>query len=421
VVDWSLLFLRELKVLSSLSPFKGATAHDGLVAIFIAFAMLVGAGVARAEEAAPSPPSPAAPLALSSPAVATAPASSEAKASFKWAGDIRLRAQNEQQEGAATHLSEKIRLRLGVKVNVSPELSGEIRLATAKSSRSTNQTLGDEKEPGAPRRFIGLDLAYGEWRPLAELKVQAGRVPQGHVRPGGSQLLLDDDLALEGANAIVAIPLADSAWSLFGSAGSAVIRENYDSYYSEKLTDNALNWAQAGVKWATSSLRVSIGGGFFNFVGLQGKPFADLVSGGTALGNSERPSGVVKNAYLPREIFVETVWVNGPQEYSLFYERVINPETSDPNEAVWTGVAFVRKPFELSLAYAKIKSDAVPAVFTNSDFAAGQTDCEGTVASLRWSFTKNMSLRATQFLSRMKESTDRLSYNRTHFDLLASF
>lgn len=341
---------------------------------------------------------------------------------WKWSGDVRLRAQNEALEGQEPRLSERLRLRVGMNALVQSDLRVEIRLASMPSNRSTNQTLGDNKEPGFARRYIGLDLAYAEWKPLSEVKFNLGRIPQAHFRPGGSQLLLDDDLALEGASGIFEIGLdGEGSWSVFGSVGSTLIRENYDSYYSEKQTDNRINWVQLGLQWRDSSWKASVGGGFFNFVGLKGRLFSELVTGGSSLGNTEASGGVIKNEYLPRELFFEGSYRWSGYELGVFVEHLINSETEDPHLASWLGVVFARKPWEFHLAYATVDSDVVPALFTNSDFGAGRVDVDGYVANLKWNFKEKMSLRLSQFINRVKMPDGALAYNRTHLDLSASF
>lgn len=344
---------------------------------------------------------------------------------MKWRGDIRFRGQSEKQQANVARVSEKLRVRLGVDVDLVPEiLRAEFRLATTKNHRSTNQGIGDDKDAGAPRRSIGLDLAYAEWRPLGEMKVDGGRIPQLHFRPGASQVILDEDIALEGAGVVVDVPLFAGRWSAFGSFGTSWIRENYDSYYSENQTDNMLNWGQIGLRYKIPALQSRIGGGFFNFVGLEGRPFTEIATGGTASGNTESSTtpGEIKNQYLPREIFADVAFSAVKVEWSLFAEKLINRETTDPRTATWAGITGTYRKIEGQFAYGKIESDVVPAIFTNSDFGAGQTNVRGTMMSVKWAFMKNISLKFTQFENRLQiSSTQPRPYHRSHLDFSASF
>lgn len=340
-----------------------------------------------------------------------------------WGGDLRLRGQVENQDAADSRKSARLRGRFGVKIKIEDGLSAELRLATLPSHRSSNQVLGDEKDAGMSRRYIGLDLAYADWKALPLLRMQAGRIPQWHQRPGGSQILLDDDIALEGVSLRSELSLSND-WTLYAGAGSALIRENYDSLvYSEDQTDNVLHSVDLALIHKGESSQLRIGVGFFNFVGLQNQIFADLVSGGAPLGNSEEPpgSGVVKNNFKPLRFFADAQFQWGEAELTPFVERLVNFETTDANRAWWLGVGYKQRAWSTQLAYAELESDVVPAVFTNSDFAAGQTDARGLVFSLQYTLAKNVSLKWTQFANRQRFSTDDVQHLRSHLDLSASF
>jgi hypothetical protein len=339
---------------------------------------------------------------------------------WKWKGDIRLRSQQETTWPADMRISEKIRVRLGVKVDLESDLSAEFRLATAKTNSSANQSLGDDKDPGFTRRFFGLDLAYAEWRPLPFFKLHAGRIPQVQYRPGESQILLDADLALEGA-AVVLEYSYDEQLGLFSSFGSAWLRENYDTYYSQKLTDNMLNWGQIGIKWKTQDSTTAFGSGFFNYTALQGMKFSDVSTGGTARGNSEAAAGVFKNSFIPRQYFIETKLKADAYQVGAFVEYVINGEAVDPNKAWWTGVSLAQERWKAQVAYGELQSDVVPGVMTDSDFAGGTTDAKGYVVTAAWKLKKNLTLGLSQYLNRKKLGLEDTQYSRTHLDLAADF
>jgi hypothetical protein len=280
--------------------------------------------------------------------------------------------------------------------------------------------LGDSSEPGSRRRFIGIDLAYVEWRPLDFIKLYVGRFPQIHYRPGETQIVLDDDMTLEGAGAAVEYEIVPS-WKVFGNLGSAVIRENFDNYYSEDLADNMLNWGQGGIQWSKDSRKLRVGGGFFNFTSVQGMNFSDLAAGGKANGNTEDAAGVVKNPYIPREYFIDYKDKFGALEGGVFFDYVENRETEDPNRAFWTGFSVGQQSWDAQLGYMEVESDAVLALFTNSDMGNGTTDVKGYVGSARWKFMKNMNLKLTQFVAKTDMSGLDKEYRRTHLDLSASF
>lgn len=345
----------------------------------------------------------------------------ELGSTLTWSGDLRVRGQSESTEAADSRRSLRLRGRFGVKAKVDDSLQAEFRLASSNNYRSTNQSLGDSGDPGFARRFMGLDLAYAEWKPSSALRLHAGRIPQWHQRPGGSQIILDEDIALEGLALRGEYGFADS-WSVQAGVGTAFIRENYDdASFSADETDNVLHSMDLALNKTFADSSLKFGLSFFNFVGIQNRLFSELAAGGAALGNSEFPAGRVKNNFRPLRAYLEgkTKW--GSLEYSSFVERVVNEDTRDPNRAWWVGVGLKDKAWSSQLAYAELETDAVPAVFTFSDFAAGQTDARGFIFSFQYDLAKNVALKLTQFANRQKFSVLNTQYLRTHLDLSVAF
>lgn len=339
---------------------------------------------------------------------------------LEWSGDLRLRFQNEKKGDDQARLNQRIRIRFGLGANIQKDLRAEIRIATAKGYRSTNQTLGDSSEPGSRRRYVGLDLAYGKWTPVPFAALYVGRFPQIHFAPGGSELILDDDLALEGAGLSSEYEFMPKFF-VFGSAGSTFIRENYDNYYSEDLSDNMINFGQAGLKWKQERNQAVLGFGFFNFTSVQGKNYSDLAVGGKSNGNTEAPAGAVAYPFLPKQYFTELKFPLGPFDTKLFYEFVENGEAPRDNKGQWIGAEGGRKSWDISLAYTEIESDAVLALFTSSDFGDGVSDVRGWIGKARWKFSRGMSLRLMQMVAKTDMTGLNKEYRRTHLDLSASF
>lgn len=339
---------------------------------------------------------------------------------FKWYGDVRVRTQREKELDREVHNQLRLRARLGVNVKIDDQFRAEIRLATAKSNRSNNQTMGDPAEPGSQRRWIGLDVGYIDYTPAPFVHLYGGRFPQFHFRPGESQILLDDDLSLEGGGVKLDYEFMSNT-SVFVNAGSTYIRENYDNYYSQDLSDNMLNFGQIGLRWRTESLELNFGGGFFNFTSVQGQNFADLAVDGKSNGNTESPAGVVKNPYLPKQFFVDFKFPIGKLKASVFGEYIENGETADPNHAWWSGLTLGQASWDVQTGVTQVESDSVMGMFTHSDFGNGKTDVRGYIGSARWKFMKNVSLKLVQFYGWNNMHIAPVEYDRTHVDLTASF
>ena len=339
---------------------------------------------------------------------------------FKWYGDVRVRAQREKELDREVHNQLRLRARFGVNVKIDDEWRAEIRLATSKSNRSNNQTLGDPSEPGSRRRFIGLDVGYIDYTPASFVHLYGGRFPQVHFRPGESQIILDDDLSLEGAGAKLDYEFYPNV-SVYLSGGSTYIRENYDNYYAQDLSDNMLNFGQLGVRWKQDGYELNVGSGFYNFTSVQGKKFGDLAVGGKSDGNSEGLSGEVKYPYLPKQFYIDFKFPLSSLKTSVFGEYIENGEGGDLNHAWWTGFSLGQNSWDMQLGATQVDSDAVMAMFTHSDFGNGKTDVRGYIGSVRWKFMRNVSLKLVQFYGWNNMHLAPVEYDRTHVDLTASF
>lgn len=336
---------------------------------------------------------------------------------LKWGGDLRMRGLYEKDGDAEARLRDQLRLRLGVAAQIDSDVRAELRLATAKTNRSTNQALGDDKDPGMPRRFFGLDQAFIQWSPVSFGSLYGGRHKLLNFRPGGSQLILDEDLNLEGGAAVVNYEFRPG-WKINVVAGSAEVHENYDFFYSSAETDNQLNYGQIFAEWKEGNFKTTGGIGFFNWVSVQGKNFSDLVAGGAAWGNSESDPGVIAFPYLVKEAFLQTdiKWDVGT--LSIFGDYIVNNEAPISNQGFWIGGSWAMKSWTFLLAWEELDSDATLAAFTDSDFVNGRTATHGAEGVVRWAFAKNLSLKLVEFYSKTPLNKD---YHRTHLDLTAEF
>lgn len=334
---------------------------------------------------------------------------------FLLSGSLDLRTQVEADNGADNRLNERISAKFGVATELDSQLAVAMDLATANSWRSTRQTLGDQKAPGSQRRPYGIQRAYADWHPEEWISIKLGRTPQVHSTVGDSEILFDDTIALEGATLEMKKEFGD--WRLEFQGGSEFVRENYDSFYSVEQSDVMINWAQVVVL----SENYSLGAGFFNFAAIQGTSFKDINADASPDGNSESPAGVVKNRYMPKQIFAETRWKIGSGLGKIFAEGIINDDTADPNKALWTGIAWQAERWGWQLAFGEIDSDAVPSFTMSSSFADGHTDSRGVQLGFNYKPTRKISFEFTQIANRLYKTTRNEQYLLSQMDMKVSF
>lgn len=335
--------------------------------------------------------------------------------SWYLSGGLDLRLQSEADNGNDNRNNQRLSFKIGVGKELNSELSAIIEAATANSSRSTRVTLGDQKEPGSARRSFGLQKAYADWHPGDWISLKLGRTPQIQQTVGDSEILFDNTIALEGASFEIQKEFEDSHIDFLG--GSHWVRENYDSFYSEEQSDIMVNWGQM----AAHSKHWTLGFGFFNFASIQGANFTDLNLEAAPDGNSESPAGVVKNRYLPKQVFLETRWPLFSGQWRFFSEYIVNDDTSDPNKALWSGMGWGTEKVDFQIAYGEVDSDAVPSFTMDTGFADGNTDSKGLALSGTWKISKKWSLELSQYFNRLKKSTEDNQYLLTQIDTKIAF
>lgn len=342
--------------------------------------------------------------------------------SVDFTGDFRYRQQSIKQGLNQSRPVNRIMFRAGHVIGLQDDLKMTYRLMTGTANNSGNNTLGDSKTPGAPRQSIGLDQAFAAYAPVKQLSLYIGKQSQLFTTVGKNQVLLDRDIALEGLG-------AQSKFKGFGekvdftlNAGTFWIREKYDDTFGEDLTDSFLNTAQAVVSMKKSDFRLTAGYGIFSYTAIkEDKPTSFLVGATTAKGNTLDLLGNYQWQYELIQNFVELKWSPNDFEVAVFFEAIENTSADIDNRAVISGGTISWKQLSLSLLKQKVESDAVMAMYTDSDFADGQTNSEGAILSLVYKFNKNASLSYTEYKTQQSVNILPVDYLRSHIDLTINF
>lgn len=384
------------------------------------FSILLGLGfisvVAHAQTATMEVPMP-----TPSPTPAPAVESVKAIESIKVFGDLRYRHQSETQSPKQARDMERLQARVGVNAQIEENLKATLRLMTGTGATSGNQTLGDEKAPGMPRRNFGVDLAYFDYQAVPDLYFLGGKMPQPFVYVGKNQMLLDRDVTPEGLAAKYSVNLIEKELDFFVQAGAFWIRENYDDQFGEEKTDNMLNGGQLGLLWKPEEWTVTLGFGSFGFTGLKDIPPTNITASGKANGNTLDINGNYPTNFDIQQEFLEIKKRVGTVDVAAFYERLENIDTDTLNKAHTYGVQLAYKAWALNWAYEEIQKDAVVGLFTDSDFGGGVTSSRGSVWSLAYKFTKKVTMQYTVYKTENSIDIAPAAYDRSHLDLSMVF
>ena len=165
----------------------------------------------------------------------------------------------------------RIRARLGMKAEISPQWTAGIRIGTGSDNNpvSTTQSLGG----GFAKKDIWLDQGYLNWKPTDELTLTGGRFANPFM---STDMLYSNDLNFDGVAAIFDHKLSRD-WGVFGTVGAFPVDYTNDTAssngFDKEESDNKwLYGAQVGAKWAiNSNNRLKGALAYYRFDDIQGQ------------------------------------------------------------------------------------------------------------------------------------------------------
>ncbi len=358
--------------------------------------------------------------------------------SLNWAGDMRYRFVQLRESVDEPRIYQQIRVRLGFKAEVQNDLTAVLRLATATSAISNNQTLGDSREPGMPRRSFGLDLAYGEWRFLESGRLSLGRITNPFFSPGRTQMVFDQDLVFEGAAVGWQPTWADS--SAFLNAGGFIISENYSA--PNDVVDTGLVGIDLGYSFKTSDFgRWTLHAARFHYLNIAERPVVsiekdarvdaysypfDRVRGNTVFPNDPLAAPADRR-YFYRYNFVQSNFgIEWKQKFDAvdvtgYGDWISNEQAGALGQAYEVGVIVRHGRAQLLIAQSVKKSDSIVGAFTDSDFNGGGTDNRGYKINLSYQLSDSSSIGFSDYhATRGIDSVSR-DYAAQHLDFSLQF
>lgn len=356
----------------------------------------------------------------------TAVAVSDFVASNKFSGDFRYRHQETKDNQKEKRRVHRIMFRIGQTFQIQSDLKFTYRLMTGTSNNSGNTSIGDKSAntQGSPRYGIGLDQAFMAYVPDTDLTLFLGKMPQFFQSAGKNQIILDRDITPEGLGAQYMYVFIEKTLDSTLNLASLWVREKYDDSFGEDQTDSFLNVAQVVVNYKFySDYSTNIGLGLYSYTAIKdGKPNDFTVQSTPDFkGNTADLLSNYLNNYEISQKFLELKWAKKPFEVTLFTEFIENTSADTLNKANVTGVAFGYNKFSLSYMKQTIENDSVLAIYTNSDFANGQTDSRGTIIQAGYKINKNAALNYSVYDAERMVSSLSTKFVLSQLDLTISF
>jgi hypothetical protein len=339
-------------------------------------------------------------------------------------GDLRYRFLTETVGTNKQQNSQQLMARLGVGAEVTENLKANFRISTGTKAVSSNQTLGDRNAPGMPKRTIGLDQAFADYEAIGDLHLLLGKQPGPFYFAGKNQMLFDRDISFEGFAAKYFVKF-ENEHELAMNGATFKIRENYDSTNGNEQTDNDINGGQILYTLKQGFYSVMFGFGQYEFVGIKNTAPSDLVSGATtatAGNNTFDSSGNYPTEFVISQKMFELKFKPEDYEIGLFYEMNENTKALSYSVATSYGLVFNIDKWGLHFSQQEIEKDSVVGLFTDADFAKGNTSAKGYVASVSYKLSAKSYVALSVF--DQKTNIDAQStgdYKRNHLDFGANF
>jgi hypothetical protein len=371
---------------------------------------------------------------------AEAQQTAETKPKFNWFGDLRYRLSKGKESIDDERNYQQLRARLGLQAELDPELSVYLRLATGSSAISTNQTLGDSKDPGMPRRSFGLDMAYLNWAFSNEGRIWAGKTANPFWSPNKESLIFDPDISFEGT-ALKWEPQWSSSKAFF-NFGGFVISENYDTAARQDVVDSGILGAQVGFSEKTEFGTGTIHSGYFNYLNIQDKEITSFQKDALPdpysapydryRGNIVyRPDPVARLYYFQDKFIIRSLGFEwkvdfdvidfNPMSVALFYDSAENTEAGELNKASLYGVGIKSGRLQASWTWYEKQAESVVGAFTDSDVNGGGTDNKGTRLILSYQLSKYSQIFYSQYVAKRGIASVERDYLGSMLDVVVVF
>ncbi len=306
-------------------------------------------------------------------------------------GDVRLRYQNQTEDGRVSRDRGRYRYRLGVKgkVNDQFEVGGGIA-SGGTDPRSTNETFDDQFET----KNANIDYAYVQFKPNDMFTAVAGKFKRKAFLWAPTDLIWDSDINTEGL--ATNFTLKNGLGSAFINAGVWVLDEIGGS-----KEDPFMYYGQFGQKFKSGNL---FGTGAVSIYGFEDVDTAAATGAGIfehSAGSNTRVGGNLASTYdsvvFSGELGADKIFA-GRYMLAGFFDYVENTDIDKEDTGFAVGFKFGDKKvkevgtWQAKYIYADLEQDAVLDFLPDSDRYNGQTGIRAHEIAMKYQAWKNVQL-----------------------------
>lgn len=314
-------------------------------------------------------------------------------------GDVRARYQMDKDKNQKDEHRGRVRMRLGVEAKPNDQMKVGIGVASGSTSdpRSTNVTFGKAGTANTPAgtASVILDYAYGEYKPIPQVTLTAGKFKNPLWQP--NDLLWDTDLNPDGLAAQLTSSV-NSNLDLYLNNMLFVMWEDRASDYSDPM----MFAVQPGFKYAFNDTFSLQGAAAYyqtpntaNRATFASTKSTNSISGGKYLYNYNAVQSTME--FGLNNLFGESILPYIALSGDYVYNTSMAKDKSGRDG--WdAGVKFGDKKvsdkgtWQAKLMYGRLGRDAFLDIFPDSDRYSGKTNMRSYEAALEYGLTKNSSL-----------------------------
>ena len=309
--------------------------------------------------------------------------------------DFRFRNENYSVEDGDSHTRQRIRARVDLGYNVKKDMHFHLRLATGTgSATSTNQDLdGNNDKSGllVDRAYVGQ-----HW---GDVHLHAGIMKNYYTRIGGTQVIFDSDVNLEG------IHTSYSKHGAYVNFGSFTIDAQKAS---EGDNDVQLLASQLGYKGDAGMVKYHVGASNYHY---QGAHAANIDSTNEGINIVELYGAVKFDLKVPVKLYVTSI---------------TNNEAEDDNTASAYGIKIgkAKKAHDWSLGFESrtTESNAVFGELNDGSFAGKNDNSTGTVITAKYKTCDKSALKLTMYSNTQNvDESNEAAFSQTHLDYIVKF
>ncbi|MEW6079770.1 MAG: putative porin [Thermodesulfobacteriota bacterium] len=356
---------------------------------------------------------------------------------IKLSGDLRLRHDTQWREEGDHDYDrhrERFRLRLGLDAKTSDTTKVVVKLASGSGEQNSTNASFDDHARG---KEIWIDQAYAAWDATDYLKVTGGKQANPLFT---SSIVWDSDVNPEGLSESFNFEMTENA-KMFINLGQWVVEELNSKEFN---TDPMMTAWQAGGEFnLAEDIGLTVAATYYDFTHLDDLAWGDGVLGDdeTFLGGNKSlgqqmifdADGNLLNEFgcveigtrlkmkkvlpVPVSLFASYI-TNLEQDIDDLVEDGVNPGDSDPakllayggddRDAGWqvgfdAGSKKKKGDIYFQYLYQELEDYAFPAVFVDSDFHGGGTNCKGHKLDVVYCVTDNVSLAAAGYMTERED------------------